>query len=175
MKLLPPILVLALLPCSLAAQEHEHGEHTSPYTDLESREIKALSAADVDGLLAGAGMQLALPAELNGYPGPRHVLDMAEMLGLSDGQRTSVQEVFDRMQEEAQALGAKIVEAERLLDAAFAEGTIDEAFLESMAGDIARARGALRVAHLKAHLEVYPLLSEEQRSHYRMARGYGGG
>jgi Spy/CpxP family protein refolding chaperone len=174
MKILAPFLALLLLPSALYAQAHAHEEHTSPYADFEDREVKALSAEDIEGLLAGAGMEMALPAELNGYPGPRHVLDMAGMLELTDQQRGSVQEVFERMQAEAQALGVKIVEAERVLDAAFAEATIDEASLESMVDDIARARGALRVAHLKAHLEVYPLLTEAQRAHYRMARGYGG-
>lgn len=175
MKILSPLLALALLAPALSAQAHEHGEHTSPYTDLQGREIKALSAEDVEGLLAGAGMQMALPAELNGYPGPRHVLDMADMLELTEGQRTAVQGIFDRMQAEAQALGARIVDAERSLDGAFAEARIDEALLESLVTDIAAARGALRIAHLKAHLEVFPLLTEAQRAHYRMGRGYGEG
>jgi Spy/CpxP family protein refolding chaperone len=175
MKILAPILALVCLAPALSAQAHEHGQHTSPYTEFEDREIKALSAEDIEGLLDGAGMQMALPAELNGYPGPRHVLDMADMLALTDEQKTAMQEIFERMQTEARALGEKIVEAERMVDAAFAQGTIDPASLEAMVGDIARTRGALRIAHLKAHLEVYPLLDEEQRSHYRMARGYGAG
>ncbi len=175
MKTLTTLTALALLAPSLSAQAHQHGQHASPYADFDGREIKALSAEDVEGLLAGAGMQMALAAELNGYPGPRHVLDMGEMLSLTDAQRTAVQEVFDRMQTEARALGAEIVEAERALDAAFADAAIDPALLDALVGDVARARGALRIAHLKAHLDVYPLLTEEQRAHYRMARGYGTG
>ena len=168
------LLAALLVAPPLSAQAHEHGAHTSPYTDLQDREIKALSDEDVAGLLGGAGMELALPAELNGYPGPRHVLDMADMLELTDDQRTAVQGIFDRMQAEARTLGARIVEAERRLDRAFAAGVIDAAALSEIAGTIAAERGALRVAHLKAHLEVTPLLTDEQRAHYATARGYGG-
>ena len=49
----------------------------SPYTGLEERDIKALSAEQVAGYLAGDGMGFALPAELNHYPGPKHVLDLS--------------------------------------------------------------------------------------------------
>lgn len=50
---------------------------TSPYTGLQERPIKALSDQQIDDLREGRGMGLALPAELNGYPGPRHVLGLA--------------------------------------------------------------------------------------------------
>jgi len=163
-----------LLPAGLQAQ-HDHGAHASPYTDFGDRDIKALSAEETEGLLQGMGLQMALPAELNGYPGPRHVLDMASMIGLSDEQRDAVQAIFDEMQRDAQRLGAEIVEAERDLDRAFLEKEIDEARLGVLVGNAARLRGELRLAHLRAHLQVYPLLTEEQREHYDMARGYGGG
>src|SRR5687767_11125254 len=52
----------------------------SPYVGQEDRAIKALDAKDVDGLLAGSGMGYAKAAELNGYPGPMHVLELAEKL-----------------------------------------------------------------------------------------------
>ncbi|HKK94495.1 MAG TPA: periplasmic heavy metal sensor [Longimicrobiales bacterium] len=169
------LCALGLPAAPLSAQAHQHGAHTSPYSDLLDREIKALSAEDVEGLTAGMGMQMALAAELNGYPGPRHVLDMADMLELGDEQRSDVQEIFDRMQTEARRLGAEIVEAERALDTAFADETIDPATLASLVGEIARARGDLRAVHLLAHLAVRPILTEEQRAHYDRARGYTGG
>ena len=40
-------------------------------------DIKSLSQDDQSALLAGRGMGLARPAELNGYPGPAHVLELA--------------------------------------------------------------------------------------------------
>ena len=46
----------------------------SPYAGEEAREIKALSTAETKSYLSGEGMGLAKAAELNGYPGPSHVL-----------------------------------------------------------------------------------------------------
>ena len=46
-----------------------------PYSGQQGRMIKALSSKEVQGLLQGKGMGMAKAAELNQYPGPRHVLD----------------------------------------------------------------------------------------------------
>jgi hypothetical protein len=50
-------------------------------------------------------MSLALAAELNGYPGPRHVLELGEQLGLTEQQRAGVQRLFDDMTAEVLPLG----------------------------------------------------------------------
>jgi hypothetical protein len=42
-----------------------------------------LSDEQIADLRAGRGMALALTAELNGYPGPLHVLDLADQLALT--------------------------------------------------------------------------------------------
>ena len=178
-SLLPIALLLAA--SGLGAQTHDpqahagHGQHASGYAELMERDIKALSAEAVEGLLAGAGMQQALPAELNGWAGPRHVLEMADMLGLTSEQRTGVQAIFDEMEAEAQRLGAAIVEAERELDRYFLESTPTVQGLAHLTERIGALRGALRFTHLKAHLETNPLLTDAQRAHYRTARGYTGG
>jgi len=54
----------------------------SPYAGMQTRPIKALSAQQIDDLKAGRGMGLALAAELNGYPGPAHVLRLSDRLAL---------------------------------------------------------------------------------------------
>jgi Spy/CpxP family protein refolding chaperone len=167
-------LVLAIAPWApLGAQVHSH-DHTSPYTGLLDREIKALSDDEIRGLLAGEGMGMALAAELNRYPGPRHVLDMGPMLGLSQEQEASIRAVFEEMQKEATALGSEIVELERELDRSFAEGAITELRLEELLESIGQSRARLRFTHLRAHLELLPLLTESQRERYERARGYGG-
>ena len=85
------ILVTTLvsgLSSSVLAQHHGHGGGTaSPYASLVDREIKALSAEQLANLREGRGMGLSLPAELNGYPGPKHVLELADGLGLTPAQR----------------------------------------------------------------------------------------
>lgn len=171
-----PVLLLALAltlgsASSLGAQAHSH-DHTSPYAGFGDREIKALAAEEIDALLDGDGLGMALPAELNRYPGPRHVLELAPMLQLSAEQRTATQAIFDEMQGLARTLGASIVELERDLDRSFAESTITEARLDELVEAIAMQRAALRAAHLRAHLRLLPVLTEAQRAQYEQARGY---
>ena len=45
-----------------------------PYAGQQARTIKALSDDDLAALRKGEGMGMAKAAELNGYPGPAHVL-----------------------------------------------------------------------------------------------------
>jgi Spy/CpxP family protein refolding chaperone len=144
----------------------------SPYAREQARTIKALSAADQEALLAGKGMGLARAAELNGYPGPLHVLELAEPLQLSGAQRQQTQALFERMQARAQALGREIVDAERALDAAFAARSIDADALAAGVQRIASLQGELRAAHLAAHLEQARLLTATQRAAYARLRGY---
>jgi hypothetical protein len=112
----------------LVAQARSH-DHASPYADFTDREIKALSAEEIEGLQDGDGLGMALAAELNGYPDPRHVLELRVMLGLSSGQESEIQAIFNEMREQARSLGRTIVDLERDLDRSFAEGTITEARL----------------------------------------------
>jgi hypothetical protein len=79
------------------------------YAGMQTRAIKALSTEQVADLKAGRGMSLARPAELNGYPGPRHVLELVEQLGLTDQQRADVQRLFDDMTTEVIPLGEKLI------------------------------------------------------------------
>ena len=102
-------LLALVLPVSLPAGA-EHG-HT-PYAGWEGRAIKALSAEQMDDLRNGRGMGLALAAELNGYPGPRHVLELAQQLDLTTGQEAQAQRLFDAMQAEAITLGEQVIAAE---------------------------------------------------------------
>ena len=165
------VIAVAAIPGDAMAQGHEH---ESPYAGLEDREIKALAADEIQGLLNGQGMSLALPAELNGLPGPRHVLDMRAQLGLSNEQDQQVQEIFDAMSRRARQLGERIVELERELDTGFAERTITEASLDGLLESLAAAQAQLRAVHLKAHLALLPVLTDEQRAHYNRMRGYEG-
>ena len=172
------ILALSLLlPAAGWSQSAHpgHGQHPGgplPYTGQESRAIKALPDEDVQQLLAGAGMGFAKAAELNHYPGPRHVLDLAPQLGLSEAQLAQTQAVFESMRARAAALGAAIVALERELDAGFAASHMDAAALSRLTAEIARLQGQLRATHLQAHLAVRRLLSAQQVSAYDRLRGY---
>lgn len=150
------------------------GSH-SPYAGEEDREIKALSAQQIDDLLAGRGMGFAMAAELNGYPGPLHVLELADELELTAAQRRETQSIFAAMQRQAQELGRQLVAAERELDRRFGARSIDGPTLATMTAEIARLEGRLRAVHLDAHLQQTELLTADQIERYVELRGYDGG
>lgn len=169
MRVLVMAAVLTLLAGPALAQ-HQHAH--SPYAGLDSRHIKALSAEQLADLKAGRGMGLALAAELNGYPGPLHVLELADRLQLSSEQTLGVDSLYRAMQSEAIAAGAKLITAERELDRQFAAGDITPATLTALTAQIGQHQGELRAVHLKYHLSTAALLSPEQRRRYGELRGY---
>jgi hypothetical protein len=147
----------------------------SPYAGQESRAIKALSAEELHGLREGAGLGLGKAAELNGYPGPKHVLELAQELGLSPVQQVEAGSLFVEMQADAIEHGARVIEEEAALESLFRAQEIDDASLREQLARIASARADLRLAHLKAHLKMKNLLSERQAMRYNHLRGYSSG
>jgi Spy/CpxP family protein refolding chaperone len=171
------LLVLSLALGVAAAPPKARGQQTQQpvgYAGEERREIKSLSQEEIEQLIQGQGMGLAKAAELNHYPGPRHVLDLGGQLELTPEQRAQTQATFDKMREEAVRLGHRIVERERALDAMFAQGEIDAGKLRAATSEIAQLQGSLRAAHLAAHLEMRRILSPQQIKKYDELRGYNG-
>jgi len=158
----------------VAATAGSSAQTASPYAGQEQRAIKALSDEEIRDLLEARGMGLAKAAELNSYPGPLHVLQLANELGLSDAQRKATDSLYANMRQRALSIGRQIVEAERTLDRAFANAAIEPATLRSQVGAIATLQGELRAAHLEAHLAQHALLTPEQIARYNMLRGYRG-
>jgi hypothetical protein len=91
MRFRSSIAVLALVTGAttlpLRAQEHEH-EHEADTG--QASDIPALTQQDIQNLETGAGMGFGEPAELNHYPGPKHVLEHAEDLALTEEQHEAV-------------------------------------------------------------------------------------
>ncbi len=143
-----------------------------PYAGQEQRPVKALSSAEIDGLLSGKGMGLAKAAELNHYPGPLHVLQVVKDLGLSQQQQLQTQQLYAAMKSEAVRIGRLIVEEERRLDGLFASATVTDELLRPGLNKIAVLRGELKYVHLKAHLQQKTILSSEQIRRYDQLRGY---
>jgi Spy/CpxP family protein refolding chaperone len=131
-----------------------------------------LSATQTDDLLAGKGMELAKAAELNGYPGPMHTLELARQLDLSPGQQRATQQLLDSHKADARRIGAELVEAERALDQAFSARQITPAGLKSHTERIAQLQATLRTSHLQTHLQQTALLTPQQISRYAELRGY---
>jgi len=93
------LIVIAASYITAGAAQAQHAPTTS-YAGLETRPVKALSDQQIADLKAGRGIGLALPAELNGYPGPVHVLELGSQLGLTSEQHTRVQELHAAMKAE---------------------------------------------------------------------------
>lgn len=169
------VLILASLFAinpALAAENHRDHVHASPYAGEETREIKALSREDVDELLRGGGWGLAKAAELNGMPGPSHVLDMAFELGLSAEQVERTRRIRDAMRREAKTIGERFVSKEAALETMFRAGDIGNPELETRVAEIESIRAELRTAHLSAQIEMTRVLSAEQVRRYATLRGY---
>jgi Spy/CpxP family protein refolding chaperone len=152
-----------------------YSDSASPYAGLETREIAALSAEDVEGLREGNGMGYALTAELNGYPGPRHVLDLADKLELTPEQKQKTEELFAAMKSETMPLGERVIEAERKLNELFTSRKANAQQIGELTAKAALVEGELRAAHLKYHLNMMDVLTPDQVSKYVSLRGYLGG
>lgn len=159
------ILMSVMVPIASANQP-------TPYAGQDTREIKSLSKSEIDGYLSGKGMGLAKAAELNHYPGPRHVLDLSEQLSLTDEQKIRTQRLFNAMKSEATILGNELVNKEKELDQLFATESVTNSKLERRLTEIGAIQSKLRYVHLSIHLEQKNLLSMQQIKRYDQLRGY---
>lgn len=168
---------IGILLCSLGLAAHALANEPmrSPYTGQELRSIKSLSDDEVQDLLAGRGMGLAKTAELNRYPGPAHVLELADRLGLTPDQKARTEALFKRMETDARDLGRAMVDQETTLDRLFASRRITREQLAATLEQIGRLQGRLRQVHLEAHLAQAEILTAEQVRRYDDLRGYGTG
>jgi hypothetical protein len=167
-------LLLASGTAPLAQHNQAGQSHTmSPYAGLETRSVKSLSDKQIEDLRAGRGMGFALSAELNGYPGPLHVLELANELRLSDAQRAKTQELYHAVKGETVPLGEKLIEQEAELDKAFAAGAATPEIIADLTRRIGVTQAGIRAAHLGFHLSTKDLLSAWQLQRYAELRGYG--
>jgi hypothetical protein len=166
-------LVFALCVLAIPCGAFAHNQGHFPYAGMEGRDIKSLSDSDLDDLRSGRGWGLALAAELNGVPGPAHLLELQDRIGLSAEQVTAIEAIFAAMQTEAEAAGERLIAAEAAIEAAFRTGDLTPVRLRTLIDTAADARAELRFIHLSRHLETPPLLTAEQIVRYKELRGYG--
>jgi len=163
------VAALAALVPGLALAQH------SAHSGQEDWQIKALSDDDIKQYRSGAGMGYARAAELNAFPGPMHVLELADQLVLSPEQRSATTRLMDAHKTEARAIGARLVEAERTLDRLFAGARLDQPGLASQVRTVAALYGEYRLSHLETHQRMRAILTPEQVCRYGELRGYAGG
>ena len=158
------------LPLSSLAQ-HSH-EVQTPYAGMQNRAIKSLSDNDINELRRGAGWGLALAAELNGMPGPTHLLELKDQIPLASEQVAKTKVLLDEMRKAALPAGERLIDAEKALEAAFTNGKIDESSLRRLLADSEAARSELRFIHLSQHYKTVQFLKPEQIKRYNILRGY---
>ena len=158
-----------------SVQAAEHIAYKSNYIGQEKRIIKSLSADDISQLKQGKGWGLAKAAELNGVPGPAHVLQMKKKISLTQAQEKKIQALFDDMESKPIPLGKKLIELEKRLNQNFSNHTINKKSLMTQLEQIAVIRKDLRFTHLVTHLQTLDILKPEQVTLYNKLRGYSSG
>ncbi len=169
LPLLPFLLALSFAGPAAAADNRP-----SLYAGQETRTIKSLSAADIAELRRGGGWGLARAAELNGMPGPAHLLELKDRIPLSRDQVAAITDIFEGMRAAAIAGGELLIVREEALERAFRNASVTDRSLQVMLSEIGQARTALRHVHLAAHLKTLPLLTGDQIARYNILRGYAG-
>ena len=146
--------------------------YTSKYVGEENRKIKSLSPNDVEELKKGGGWGLAKAAELNGLPGPAHILEMEDKIYLTDKQKKKIQKIYNEMKGEAIALGKQLIRLEMGLNRGFSNRNINQELLENYVREIEKVRAKLRIVHLSTHLQTPNILTNKQIILYNKLRGY---
>ncbi len=160
---------------SLAQNPGPHGKgRMMMHEQNQPGTIKGLTAREEEAYRTGMGIGMARVAELNHYPGPRHVLDLAEELNLTDDQKETMTRLMSSMKAQATALGAQILEKEQALDEMFAAGTMDEEAVHALLREIGALKADLRFAHIRTHMATRAALTPEQVETYDRLRGYSG-
>jgi hypothetical protein len=172
MKIKVTVQVLVLILIATFAFSAADHTHKSKYAGEEKREIKSLSATDIEELQNGKGWGLAKAAELNGVPGPVHLLEMKEEIDLSAEQIQAIEDIYGKMKQEAVPLGLELIELERELNTHFANRTITNELLRLILQKIAQIHRQLRYVHLSTHLKTPDILKSEQITLYNKLRGY---
>jgi Spy/CpxP family protein refolding chaperone len=113
---------------------------------------------------------MAFAADRHGYPGPMHVLELRERLGLSREQEAQVRRLMEAMFQRARPLSARLLHAEQRLERLFADGAADESSIRAAVADAERARADVRLVHLLTHRDTRDVLTPAQRQRYREAR-----
>lgn len=166
MKRVAISLAFVLVTGASFAQSHQ------PYAGLQSRAVKAFSDQQIADLKAGRGMSMALPAELNGYPGPLHVIEHANALALTPSQLAHMERLYGEMKGEAVALGERLIAQETELDRQFFSHTVTGDTLYRAVTAIGKTQGELRATHLRYHLVTVEVLTSDQLRRYAALRGY---
>ena len=170
-KMFAGILLLLAAVCGLAAQHEQNMKH--PAADSPTPQAMAQHHAFLEeergAIERGEGFGMALAADKNGYPGPKHVLEMKKELRLTPAQEAAMHKLFADMQTKAQAKGKDVLLAEKRLEELFAQGKSEDELREETYR-VASLRAELRWVHLATHLAARKILTAKQIAAYQQMR-----
>ena len=167
-------VISGLMLATIFATQVKNAEHApvSNYVGQENWTLKSLSPDDIAELRRGGGWGLAKAAELNGVPGPAHLLELKDDIPLDVLQIAAITEIFERMKTQAILQGETLIALEQELELHFQNQTITDAILLSSLDAIAATRRDLRYIHLATHLKTPEILSVDQIARYNALWGY---
>ncbi len=167
------LLALPMLVLGFATEARDTQlSQASKYVGQEKQAIKALSPEDIAELRRGGGWGLAKAAELNGVPGPAHLLELKDRIPLDEAQVSALVEIFEQMKSQAIQQGERLIALELELENHFRNRSITDVKLRASLDAIAEARKELRYIHLATHLKTPDILSPDQIEKYNALRGY---
>ncbi len=124
--------------------------------------LSGVSEQEKEMLLKGGGLGAGMIAMTNGYPGPKHVLEMGDDLELTAAQRESIGTIYGKVKAESVKLGTELVEKDEALAALFTTGSVSTKDVEKRSREIGELQGRLRAAHLNAHVQTHAELTPAQ-------------
>ena len=163
---------ISMFTTASASALEQHPHTASPHAHAQSAEVPSLTPDEVRALRNGEGMGLARAAELNHFPGPKHLLDLRSELKLGDAQIERIKAIHRKMRTQAIAKGEDILQAELHIANLFALGSPAPAQVNRATEHLGVLRGQLRAIHLLAHIESARELTPGQIKVYDRLRGY---
>lgn len=160
------ILLLLALPLAAQHEQHVKSQAAAPQARAQHH---AFLEAEREAIERGEGFGMALAADKNGYPGPKHVLEMKKELKLTPTQDAAMQKLLAEMKEKARAKGKDVLLAEKRLEELFAQGKSEDELREETYR-VASLRAELRWVHLSTHLAAKKILTAEQLAAYQQMR-----
>lgn len=143
--------------------------HTQHAASADMKQHHACLEEERASIERGEGFGMAMAADHAGYPGPRHVLDLAGELKLTAEQRAAMEKIFAAMHEKAIARGKELLESEARLEQMFRDGR-PEADLREQSFRVDSIHAELRWIHLSAHLAAQKVLTPDQIALYTRLR-----
>lgn len=133
--------------------------------------LSGISEGEKEALLKGSGLGAGMIAMMNGYPGPKHVLEMGDELELTAEQREKIGSLFAERKASFVEMGQELVEKDERLTAMFASGSVNTRDVEKLSVEIGELQGKLRAGHLNAHVLTWEALTPAQRDKLASMQG----